>query len=259
MIRIVPAIDIIGGKCVRLSQGDYNRRMNYSSSPVDVAKELQDAGCTRLHLVDLDGAISHHIVNHKILEDIATHTSLVIDFGGGIKSDEDAHIAFESGASMITGGSAAVKNPVMFQQWITKFGNNRIILGADTNKGKIAINGWTKESEHDVIPFINNYHKHGIKFVICTDVERDGMLKGPAIEIYQHILEECPSISLIASGGIRTIEDIYRLNIMAELIEQANPGKGDSLSVMKEAIVGKALFEGYITKKQLSEYNSKFK
>lgn len=256
MITIVPAIDIINGKCVRLSQGDYNKRMNYASTPLDLAKAIQDAGCTRLHLVDLDGAISHHIVNYKILEQVANGTSLIIDFGGGIKSDEDAHVAFESGANMITGGSIAVKNPMLFQQWLNQYGSDKIILGADTNKGKIAIQGWTKESEHDVVPFINDYQSKGVKKVICTDVQCDGMLSGPSYDLYQRILEDCNGIQLIASGGIRTIEDINRLNILAEILKQKYQDKED-MATMPEVIVGKALLEGYITYEQLEKYNSK--
>lgn len=255
MIRIVPAIDIIGGKCVRLSQGDYSKRMNYSSAPLDLAKSIQDAGCTRLHLVDLDGAVSNHIINYNVLEQIATKTSLIIDFGGGIKSDEDVHIAFESGADMITGGSIAVKNPELFQSWILKYGSGKIILGADCNNGKIAIDGWTNESEHDVLTFIDSYHAKGIETVICTDIQCDGMLNGPSFDLYQRILTKTNGIRLIASGGISTMDDIEKLNIIGAGIKQ-NDTDNDNKSTMPEVIVGKALLDGHITYDQIVKYNT---
>lgn len=237
--EIVPAIDIIGGKCVRLSQGDYSTKKEYNASAVDVARQLEDNGCRRLHIVDLDGAISHHIVNYRVLEAVATKTSLTIDFGGGIKSDDDARIAFESGAKMITGGSIAVKNPLLFRHWLDIYGSEKIILGADTNKGKIATNGWTQDSKEEVIPFIEHYMAMGVKKVISTDIESDGMLKGPSVNLYREIIGKCPGIYLIASGGVRSISDIEAL---AEL-------------GLPEVIVGKAIYEGYITSNDIYNYN----
>ena len=222
MIEIIPAIDIIGGKCVRLSQGDYSKKKIYNESPLEVAKQFEDCGCKRLHLVDLDGAMSHHIVNWKILENIATHTSLSIDFGGGLKSDEDAHIAFESGAKMITGGSVAVKNPILFEHWLKIFGPEKIILGADANHGKIAVSGWREESNHDIIPFI----KHG-------------MLQGPSLKLYTDILSECNDIYLIASGGTQNMSDVEALNELH----------------IPEVIVGKAIYEGLITISDITKLN----
>lgn len=240
MIEIIPAIDIIGGKCVRLSKGDYEQKKVYSESPVEVAKAFEGAGCRRLHLVDLDGAKSNHIVNYRTLEAIANATSLTIDFGGGIKSDEDAHIAFESGAGMITGGSIAVKNPEMFLSWLNRYGADRIILGADAKDGKIAVNGWQDDSEHDIIPFINHYIEKGIGKVISTDIGRDGMLQGTATGLYKDILEKCPSIYLIASGGVSGLDDVRQL----EEID------------VPAVIAGKALYEGRISLKDLENENS---
>lgn len=241
MIEIIPAIDIIDGKCVRLSKGDYQQQTVYSASPVDVAKAFQDAGCRRLHLVDLDGAKSNHIINYKTLETIATSTNLIIDFGGGIKSNEDAHIAFECGAAMITGGSIAVKNPELFESWITSYGADKIILGADVKDKMIATNGWIQSSELAIEPFVNSYLKKGIDKVISTDISRDGMLQGPSIELYQELIEKCPGIYLIASGGVSGIDDIREL---------------ESINV-PAVIAGKALYEGRISLKDLENENSK--
>lgn len=235
MIEIIPAIDIIEGKCVRLSKGDYDSKKVYNENPLEVAKEFEAAGIRRLHVVDLDGAKSHHIVNYRILEKIATSTSLVIDFGGGIKSDEDLKIAFESGAQMITGGSIAVKEPEIFTQWIERYGSEKIILGADVKNKKIAVNGWKEGTEVDLMPFLGNYIEKGIKKVICTDIECDGMLQGPSIGLYQEILEEYPSTYLIASGGVSNIDDIIKLD------EAKVPA----------VIFGKALYEGRIQLKNL--------
>ncbi|BEG98303.1 1-(5-phosphoribosyl)-5-[(5-phosphoribosylamino)methylideneamino]imidazole-4-carboxamide isomerase [Bacteroides sedimenti] len=235
MIEIIPAIDIIEGKCVRLSKGDYDSKKVYNENPLEVAKEFEAAGIRRLHVVDLDGAKSHHIVNYRILEKIATSTSLVIDFGGGIKSDEDLKIAFESGAQMITGGSIAVKEPEIFTQWIERYGSEKIILGADVKNKKIAVNGWKEGTEVDLMPFLGNYIEKGIKKVICTDIECDGMLQGPSIGLYQEILEEYPSTYLIASGGVSNIDDIIKLD------EAKVPA----------VIFGKALYEGRIQLKDL--------
>ena len=235
MIEIIPAIDIIDGKCVRLSQGDYESKKVYNESPVEVAKEFEANGISRLHVVDLDGAASHHIVNYKVLEQIATRTSLIIDFGGGVKSDEDLKIAFESGAQMVTGGSIAVKSPELFCHWIEVYGSDRIILGADVKDHKIAVNGWKDESACELFPFLEEYIKKGIQKVICTDISCDGMLQGPSTELYKEMLAEFPALYLIASGGVGKIDDIIALN------EAGVPG----------VIFGKALYEGRITMKDL--------
>ncbi|MFI3239307.1 MAG: 1-(5-phosphoribosyl)-5-[(5-phosphoribosylamino)methylideneamino]imidazole-4-carboxamide isomerase [Bacteroidales bacterium] len=240
MIEIIPAIDIIDGHCVRLSKGDYEQKKVYSASPVEVAKGFEDAGCKRLHLVDLDGAKSNHIVNYKVLEEIATKTNLVIDFGGGIKSDEDANVAFNSGAKMITGGSIAVKNPEVFENWITKYGSEKIILGADAKDGMIATVGWLEESDKEIIPFIKSYVSKGVIRVISTDIECDGMLQGPSIELYRKMLVEIPEIELIASGGVSSVADVVALNDIN----------------VPAVIVGKAIYEGRITMKELERLNT---
>jgi len=235
MIEIIPAIDIIEGKCVRLSKGDYDSKKVYNENPVEVAKEFEANGIRRLHVVDLDGAKSHHIVNYRILEKIATQTSLIIDFGGGIKSDEDLDIAFSSGAQMITGGSIAVKEPELFSEWISKYGSDKIILGADVKDKKIAVGGWKEGTDVELMPFLDQYIKKGIKKVICTDIECDGMLQGPSTDLYKEILEEYPSLYLIASGGVSCIDDIIKL-------EEAK---------VPAVIFGKALYEGKIQLKDL--------
>jgi phosphoribosylformimino-5-aminoimidazole carboxamide ribotide isomerase len=234
-MRIIPAIDIIDGKCVRLSKGDYNTKIIYNENPLEVALEFEAYGIQYLHLVDLDGAKSSQIVNHKILEQIASKTKLKIDFGGGLKSDNDLRIAFESGANQITGGSIAVKNPELFQQWISKYGSDKIILGADVNNEKVAVSGWLEESEEDLIPFIQNYQKKGIQYVICTDIAKDGMLEGPSFDLYSKILGQSKGIKLIASGGISTFDELPKL---AEL-------------GCEGTIIGKAIYENRITLKQL--------
>ena len=239
-MRIIPAIDIIDGKCVRLSKGDYDTKKIYNENPLEVAKSFEAHGIQYLHLVDLDGAKSSKIINHKVLEQIATKTSLKIDFGGGLKSDDDLRIAFESGANQITGGSIAVKNPELFKNWINQFGTEKIILGADANNRKIAISGWLEESKEEVIPFIQNYQKEGISYVICTDIAKDGMLEGPSFELYQDILKQCPNVKLIASGGISTFDELPKL---AEL-------------GCEGTIIGKAIYEGRITLKQLELFIS---
>lgn len=235
MIEIIPAIDIIEGKCVRLSKGDYDSKKVYNENPVEVAKEFEANGIRRLHVVDLDGAKSHHIVNYRILEKIATQTSLIIDFGGGIKSDEDLDIAFSSGAQMITGGSIAVKEPELFSEWISKYGSDKIILGADVKDKKIAVGGWKEGTDVELMPFLDQYIKKGIKKVICTDIECDGMLQGPSTDLYKEILEEYPTLYLIASGGVSCIDDIIKL-------EEAK---------VPAVIFGKALYEGKIQLKDL--------
>ena len=238
MIEIIPAIDIIDGKCVRLSQGDYDSKKVYNENPVEVAKEFEANGIRRLHVVDLDGAASHHVVNYRTLEQIAARTSLIIDFGGGVKSDEDLIIAFESGAEMITGGSIAVKNPELFCRWIDKYGSEKIILGADVKDHKIAVNGWKDESACDLFSFLKEYIHKGIEKVICTDISCDGMLAGPSIELYKEILAEHPTLYLIASGGVSNMDDIEALH------EAGVPA----------VIFGKALYEGHITLKDLYRF-----
>ena len=237
-MRLIPAIDIIDGKCVRLSKGDYNTKKIYNESPLEVAKEFEAHGIQHLHLVDLDGAKSKHIVNHKVLEQIASQTSLKIDFGGGLKTDEDLKIAFESGANQITGGSIAVKDADVFRSWLTKFGADKIILGADANNEKIAVSGWLEESDQELIPFVQGYQKEGVSYVICTDISKDGMLQGPSFDLYQKMLNEIPNIKLIASGGISTFDELPKL---AEI-------------GCEGTIIGKAIYENRISMKQLEDY-----
>lgn len=237
-MRIIPAIDIIDGKCVRLSKGDYNTKKIYNEHPLEVAKQFEAHGIQYLHLVDLDGAKSKHIVNYKILEKIASKTSLKIDFGGGLKSDEDLRIAFDSGAQQITGGSIAVKDKSLFSNWIQEYGSEKIILGADANDEKIAVSGWQEDSKEELIPFIQQYQEKGIQYVICTDISKDGMLEGPSFELYKKILDECPQIKLIASGGISTFGELPKLAEMG----------------CEGTIIGKAIYENRISLKQLENY-----
>ncbi|GET31040.1 1-(5-phosphoribosyl)-5-[(5-phosphoribosylamino)methylideneamino]imidazole-4-carboxamide isomerase [Prolixibacter sp. SD074] len=241
MIEIIPAIDIIDGKCVRLNQGDYAQKKVYNENPLEVARSFEDAGLRRLHLVDLDGAKASHIVNHKILESISTNTSLTIDFGGGLKSDEDLRIAFESGAAMITGGSIAVKSPDVFQSWLEKFGSGRIILGADAHNRKIAVSGWLETTDTDIIEFISLWQEKGVTQVISTDISRDGMLSGPAAELYRDILAQIPELYLIASGGISSMQDILDL-------DAAN---------IPAVITGKAIYENRISLEEIGRYYAK--
>ena len=208
MIELIPAIDIMNGRCVRLSRGDYSCRKVYDENPLEVAKAFQDNGLNRLHLVDLDGAKADHVVNYRTLEQIATHTTLSVDFGGGIKSDEDLRIAFECGADMVTGGSIAVKNRSLFLQWLDRYGKEHIILGADVRDGKISINGWLEDSEWELIPYVREYAQAGVYKVITTDISRDGMLEGCAVNLYESMLSEIPEIYLIASGGVASWNDI---------------------------------------------------
>ena len=235
MIELVPAIDLIEGKCVRLTQGDYNTQKIYNEDPLEVAKQFEGNGIRRLHVVDLDGAREGHIVNYRILERLATRTSLIIDFGGGLKTEGDLEIAFESGAQKVTGGSIAVKQPEIFTTWITKFGSERIILGADAKEKKIAISGWKETTDQALIPFIESYYNKGITQVICTDIARDGMLQGPSIDLYLEILDAVPNLTLIASGGVSSVADIERLQ------EAGIPA----------VIFGKAIYEGRIKLKDL--------
>ncbi|SMO71026.1 1-(5-phosphoribosyl)-5-[(5-phosphoribosylamino)methylideneamino] imidazole-4-carboxamide isomerase [Saccharicrinis carchari] len=238
LIDIIPAIDIIDGKCVRLSQGDYAQKKVYNENPLEVAQMFQDHGIKRLHLVDLDGAKAGHIINYKVLESIATKTNLLIDFGGGLKTDEDLKIAFGSGAQMITGGSIAVKNKPVFTKWIERYGADKIILGADVKDEMIAVSGWTETSDLKLIPFIKDYISNGITKVICTDISKDGMLQGPATTLYKKILTEFPDLYLVASGGLSSLHDIN------QLIEAKVPA----------VITGKAIYEGKISLKQLEKY-----
>ncbi|MBQ0021748.1 MAG: 1-(5-phosphoribosyl)-5-[(5-phosphoribosylamino)methylideneamino]imidazole-4-carboxamide isomerase [Prevotellaceae bacterium] len=238
MIEIIPAIDIIDGKCVRLTQGDYDQKKVYNEDPVEVAKMFESHGIRRLHTVDLDGARSQHIVNYKTIERIADHTSLVIDFGGGIKTDEDIDIAFASGATMVTIGSVAVKKPELFESWLMKYNDNKIILGADVKNGLISINGWKEEGDDRLMPFLKKYISKGVDNVLCTDISKDGMLQGPAIQMYKDIMAEFPELHLIASGGVSCIEDI-------EALEAAG---------IPAVVFGKAIYEGKINMKDLEKY-----
>ena len=239
MIEIIPAIDIIGGKCVRLTRGEYSTSKVYSDDPVDMAKRFVDAGCRSLHLVDLDGAKSNHIVNHRTLEQVASRTPLTNDFGGGLKSDDDLRIAFESGASMVTGGSIAVRCPDTFLRWLDTYGPDRIILGADARGGKIAAEGWTATSDRDIVPFIEGYASHGIRRVISTEISVDGTLEGPAVSLYRRILDILPELWLVASGGVGSISDIAMLDAAG----------------VPAVIVGKAIYEGRISLSDISRIN----
>lgn len=243
-MRIIPAIDIIEGKCVRLTKGDYDTKTIYNENPIEVAKQFQDSGIEYLHLVDLDGAKANHIVNYKILEQIAVKTDLKIDFGGGLKSNEDLRIAFESGANQITGGSIAVKNPDLFEAWVNTLGSEQIILGADCYNEKIAVSGWQESSALDVVPFIKNYQTKGVEYVICTDISKDGMLEGPSFDLYKSILEECHAelveapLKLIASGGVSSFDELPRLQELG----------------CEGVIIGKAIYENKISLKQLEQF-----
>ena len=235
MIELIPAIDLIDGKCVRLTLGDYSQKTVYHDDPVAIAQEFESQGIRRLHVVDLDGAKSHHIVNGDVLRAITENTHLVVDFGGGIKSDADIEQAFDQGASMVTIGSVAVKSPELFLSWLNRFGADRIILGADVRNGKISINGWMESSSEDLIPFLGRYIREGVRHVLCTDISRDGMLSGPAISLYSDILREYPAFHLIASGGVSSNDDILAL-------ERAG---------VPSVVFGKAYYEGKIDLTQL--------
>jgi len=238
LIEIIPAIDIIEGKCVRLSQGDYSKKIVYNQNPLEVAQMFVNHGIRRLHLVDLDGAKAGSIINYRVLETIAGKTNLSIDFGGGLKSNDDLRIAFECGAEMVTGGSIAVKNRDVFTSWVEKYGSEKIILGADVKDEKIAVSGWTETSDLELIDFVKDYVNRGITKVICTDISKDGMLQGPATELYKKILNQFSELHLVASGGVSCIDDIDKL------IEAKVPA----------VITGKAIYEGKIELNQLEKY-----
>jgi len=254
-MRIIPAIDIIEGKCVRLSKGDYETKKVYNEDPLEVALAYEAHGIRHLHLVDLDGAKSKRVVNHRILETIASKTGLQIDFGGGIKSDDDLHMVFESGASQATGGSIAVKNRDTFLKWLEHYGPDKIILGADCRNGRISVSGWQEDSSEEVVPFIKGYQKKGVQYVICTEISKDGMLEGPAFDLYKEVLKktsrvetvvgpsgvedrEIPGINLIASGGISGLDELPRLSELG----------------CEGVIIGKAIYENRITLKELENY-----
>ena len=237
-MEIIPAIDIIEGKCVRLTQGDYQQKKIYNEDPLEVAKAFEGAGIRRLHLVDLDGAKTKRIINYKVLEKIAIHTNLWIDFGGGLKSDEDLHIAFESGAQQVTGGTVAVKNPSLFQSWLQIYGAEKIILGADVKECKIAVSGWQEQSELELFDFLEDYISKGVSYVICTDISKDGLLQGTALPLYQEIKERFPNLKLIASGGVTTINELEKLQAIGCF----------------GAIIGKAIYEGKISLKELMAF-----
>jgi phosphoribosylformimino-5-aminoimidazole carboxamide ribotide isomerase len=235
MIELIPAIDIIDGQCVRLTKGDYNQKKVYNDDPLTVAKEFEKIGFKRLHMVDLDGARSKHIVNDEILRRVTAETSLIVDFGGGIKSEEDIVKAFESGASMITVGSIAVTQPELFIQWMEKYGPEKMILGADVRNGMISINGWKKDSQISLLPFLKQYVEAGVKNVLCTEISKDGTLQGPAVTLYKEIMSAYPKLHLIASGGVSRKEDID------ELESEGIPA----------VVFGKAIYEGRINLKEL--------
>lgn len=238
-MEIIPAIDIIDGKCVRLSQGDYAQKIIYNENPLEVAKQFEAAGLKRLHLVDLDGAKASHIVNHKTLKEISKHTKLQIDFGGGIKTDADIQLAFDCGASQITAGSVAVKSRDTVLHWLDKHGAEKIILGADVKNEMIAVSGWQENSSINLFGFLKDYVAHGIQYVICTDISRDGMLQGSSIELYKKILQQFPSLKLIASGGVSALDE---LKVLSE-------------AGLHGAIIGKAIYEGKILLDDLSKFN----
>ena len=238
-IELIPAIDIIDGKCVRLTKGDYDQKTVYRDSPAEVAKEFEAYGFKRLHVVDLDGAKSKHIVNSDVLRRITAETRLTVDFGGGIKTDEDIEKAFASGAAMVTIGSIAVTQPDLFMGWLEKYGAERIILGADVRHGKISINGWKEDSHEDLLPFLRKYVESGVKNVLCTDISKDGTLAGPAIDLYKEVMDAYPQLHLIASGGVSSEEDI-------EALDKAG---------IPAVVFGKAIYEGRIDLRRLKIEN----
>lgn len=237
-MQIIPAIDIIDGKCVRLTQGDYDQKKVYNEDPLEVARAFEGAGISRLHLVDLDGARASRIINQRVLERIATHTGLHIDFGGGLKSDEDLRIAFTSGARQITGGTVAVKDPDLFTRWLEQYGSEKIILGSDVKNGRVAVSGWQEESQLELLPFLQEYLSKGVRYTICTDVSKDGLLAGTALDLYRQLRASFPELQLIASGGVTTMEEVIKL------------GEIGCFGV----IIGKAIYEGKISLKELEQY-----
>lgn len=240
MIELIPAIDIIGGQCVRLTKGDYEQKTVYRDSPALAAREFEQLGFKRLHVVDLDGAKSKHIVNSEVLRNITTETSLVVDFGGGIKTDDDIEQAFSNGAAMVAVGSIAVTEPDLFEKWLDKYGPERMILGADVRNGKISINGWKEDSKEDLLPFLKKYIAMGVKNVLCTEISKDGTLQGPAIELYQKVMQAYPTIHLIASGGVSSIDDIKALEAAG----------------IPAVVFGKAIYEGKINLKELWDWQN---
>lgn len=239
MIELIPAIDIINGQCVRLTKGDYDQKTVYGK-PLDMALEFERIGYKRLHVVDLDGAKSKHIVNDAVLREITSSTNLVVDFGGGIKTDEDIEKAFAAGASMVTIGSIAVTNPNLFMGWLEQYGTDRMILGADVRHGKISINGWKEDSAEDLLPFLRKYVDAGVRNVLCTEISKDGTLAGPAIELYQEIMDAYPQLHLIASGGVSSLNDIIALNAAG----------------IPAVVFGKAIYEGKINLKELWDWQN---
>jgi phosphoribosylformimino-5-aminoimidazole carboxamide ribotide isomerase len=239
MIELIPAIDIINGQCVRLTKGDYDQKTVYGK-PMDMALEFERIGYKRLHVVDLDGAKSKHIVNDAVLGEITSSTNLVVDFGGGIKTDEDIEKAFAAGASMVTIGSIAVTNPDLFMGWLEQYGTDRMILGADVRHGKISINGWKEDSAEDLLPFLKKYVDAGVRNVLCTEISKDGTLTGPAIELYQEIMDAYPQLHLIASGGVSSLNDIIALNAAG----------------IPAVVFGKAIYEGKINLKELWDWQN---
>ena len=239
MIELIPAIDIIEGQCVRLTKGDYDQKAVYGS-PLEMAQEFERIGYRRLHMVDLDGAKSKHIVNGEVLDKVSSKTNLIVDFGGGIKTDEDIRKAFENGASMVTVGSIAVTYPELFLSWVEQYGAERLILGADVRNGKISINGWKEDSTEDLLPFLRRYVDAGVRNVLCTEISKDGTLQGPAIELYQRVMKEYPMLHLIASGGVSSIEDIKALDAAG----------------IPAVVFGKAIYEGRIDLKELWDWQN---
>jgi len=235
MIELIPAIDIINGQCVRLTKGDYDQKKVYNDDPLAVAKEFEQLGFQRLHIVDLDGAKSKHIVNDAVLRSITTETKLIVDFGGGIKTEEDIEKAFEAGASMVTVGSIAVTKPALFIKWLDKYGADKMILGADVRNGMISINGWKEDSKEELLPFLKKYIDAGVKNVLCTEISKDGTLQGPAVTLYKEVMKAYPQLHLIASGGVSQKEDIE------ELEREGIPA----------VVFGKAIYEGRIDLKEL--------
>lgn len=236
--EIIPAIDLIGGKCVRLSQGDYSRKTIYNESPLDVALEFEDNEIKRLHLVDLDGAKKGEPVNLKVLETIANKTKLVIDFGGGIKTEKNAKSAFNAGARMLAIGSIAAKEPDLFFSWLSKYGSDKLILGADVKNEMIAISGWTETTELNIFDFLQSNILNGLQQAFCTDISKDGMLLGPSLELYKKIIEKHTELKLIASGGVSSIKDVYALHEIG----------------CSGAIIGKAIYENHITLNELKQF-----